>query len=131
MAVKKQAKKPAPKKAKAKAIERCCASETDEHEADCPTYLAKKAFDDQRARHEAVGMEVCMVVVGYVSGRDPFRLLGRVSADLGEDAMPDPPLSMAEMQPVAFAAKMALAKVLAARRQAKKAKKVKKGTRAA
>lgn len=62
-------------------------------------------------------MEVCMVVVGYVSGRDPFRLIGRVSADLGESVMPDPPLTMAEMQPVAFAAKMAIAKVLADRRR--------------
>ena len=58
-----------------------------------------------------------MVVVGYVSGRDPFRLIGRVAADLGESAMPDPPLTMAEMQPVAFAAKMAIAKVLADRRR--------------
>lgn len=120
MALKKKQKKAGRKnRGKAKAPERCCSSETDDHEADCPTYLAKKAFDDQRTRHEAVGMEVCMVVVGYVSGRDPFRLIGRVSADLGEDTMPDPPLSMAEMQPVAFAAKMALAKVLAARRRAK------------
>lgn len=57
------------------------------------------------------------MVVGYVSGRDPFRLLGRVSADTGESAMPDPELTMAEMQSVAFAAKMALGKVLAARRR--------------
>jgi hypothetical protein len=35
-----------------------------------------------------------------------------VSADLGLDEMPDPPLTMAEMQPVAFAAKMAIGKVL-------------------
>lgn len=76
---------------------------------------AKAAFDVHRDRQEALGAEVCLVVVGYVSGRDPFRLLGRVSADMGESAMPDPPLTMAEMQPVAFAAKMALAKVLAAR----------------
>ncbi len=79
---------------------------------------AKAAFDEQRSRNEAVGMEVCLVVVGYVSGRDPFRLLGRVSADTGYDSMPDPPLTLAEMQPVAFAAKMALAKVIAARRHA-------------
>ena len=78
---------------------------------------AKAAFDDHRDRKEAAGMEVCLVVVGYVSGRDPFRLLGRVAADLGVDAMPDPPLTMTEMQPVAFAAKMALAKVLLARRK--------------
>jgi hypothetical protein len=81
---------------------------------------AKAAFDHHRSQHEALGMEVCMVVVGYVSGRDPFRLLGRVSADMGENSMPDPPLTMAEMQPVAFAAKMALAKVLMARRKAVK-----------
>jgi hypothetical protein len=76
---------------------------------------AKAAFDKHRDRQEALGAEVCLVVVGYVSGRDPFRLLGRVSADMNMDAMPDPPLTMTEMQPVAFAAKMALAKVLVAR----------------
>lgn len=81
---------------------------------------AKAAFDVHRDRQEALGVEVCMVVVGYVSGRDPFRLLGRVSADMGESTMPDPPLTMAEMQPVAFAAKMALAKVIAARKRARK-----------
>lgn len=80
---------------------------------------AKDAFDAHRDRQEALGFEVCLVVVGYVSGRDPFRLLGRVSADTGLDAMPDPPLTMAEMQPVAFAAKLALGKVLAARRKAR------------
>lgn len=84
---------------------------------------AKAAFDEQRVRKESVGMEVCLVVVGYASGREPFRLLGRVDADMGEDAMPDPPLTMAEMQPVAFAAKMALAKVLMGRRKQAKATK--------
>jgi hypothetical protein len=79
---------------------------------------AKAAFDAHRDNQEALGFEVCMVVVGYVSGRDPFRLLGRVAADTGMTALPDPPLTMAEMQPVAFAAKMALAKVLVARRKA-------------
>lgn len=78
---------------------------------------AKAAFDTHRDRQEALGNEVCMVVVGYVSGRDPFRLLGRVDADTGNTALPDPPLTMEEMQPVAFAAKMALAKVLSARRK--------------
>jgi hypothetical protein len=87
------------------------------HAKSCATWKAKQAFDTRRAANEAVGMEVCMVVVGYVSGRDPFRLIGRVSADTGNDAMPDPPLTMEEMQPVAFAAKMALAKVLIARRK--------------
>jgi hypothetical protein len=81
---------------------------------------AKAAFDAHRDQRHAAGMEVCLVVVGYVDGRDPFRLLGRVAADMGEDAMPDPPLTMAEMQPVAFAAKMALGKVLAARRKARR-----------
>lgn len=82
---------------------------------------AKAAFDEHRSRKEAAGMEVCLVVVGYASGREPFRLLGRVDADMGEDAMPDPPLTMTEMQPVAFAAKMALAKVLMARRKVSRA----------
>lgn len=78
---------------------------------------AKAAFDAHRDRQEALGFECCLVVVGYASGREPFRLLGRVDVDTGEDALPDPPLTMAEMQPVAFAAKMALGKVLAARRR--------------
>lgn len=81
---------------------------------------AKAAFDVHRDQQEALGFEVCLVVVGYASGRDPFRLLGRVSADTGDNAMPDPPLTMAEMQPVAFAAKMALGKVLAARRKTRR-----------
>lgn len=84
---------------------------------------AKAAFDEHRDRQEALGVEVCLVVVGYASGREPFRLLGRVDADTGLDAMPDPPLTMAEMQPVAFAAKIALAKVLIARRKKKEKKK--------
>ena len=78
---------------------------------------AKATFDAHRDRKHALGMEVCLVVVGYVSGKDPFRLIGRISADTGQDAMPDPPLTDTEMQPVAFAAKMALAKVLAARKR--------------
>lgn len=82
---------------------------------------AKAAFDTRRDARHAVGMERCLVVVGYVDGKDPFRLLGRVSADLGLDNMPDPPLTMAEMQPVAFAAKMALAKVLATRKKKERA----------
>lgn len=78
---------------------------------------AKAAWDAARSRNEAMGVEVCMVVVGYVTGRDPFRLLGRVAADTGHDSMPSPPLTDAEMQPVAFAAKMAFARVLAARKR--------------
>lgn len=120
----KPATKPKKPAREVKAPERCCAAEGDDHEPDCATYLAKKAFDDRRAANEAVGIEVCMVVVGYVSGRDPFRLLGRVSADTGMGALPDPPLTMTEMQPVAFAAKMALAKVLAARRKASRSGKI-------
>lgn len=80
---------------------------------------AKVAFDINRARCDARGMEVCMVVVGYVSGRDPWRLLGRVAADTGMDSMPIPELTMTEMQSVAFAAKMAFAKVLSNRKRMK------------
>lgn len=80
---------------------------------------AKAAFDAHRERQEAFGIEVCLVVVGYASGREPFRLLARVDADTGADAMPDPPLTMTEMQPVMFAAKMAFAKVMAARKNMK------------
>lgn len=77
---------------------------------------AKAAFDEIRDSQRAVGQEVCLVVVGYADGREPFRLLGRVDADTGLYAMPDPPLTMSEMQPVMFAAKMAFAKVLRERR---------------
>lgn len=96
---------------------KACKSVTDAHFRDCPLRLAREAFDRRRASQEALGFECCLVVVGYVSGRDPFRLLGRVSADTGMEAMPDPPLTDAEMQPVAFAAKMAFAKVIAARKR--------------
>lgn len=78
---------------------------------------AKAAFDRVRSIHEARGQECCMVVVGYASGREPFMLLGRVAADSGLDAMPDPPLTSVEMSSVAFAAKMAFIKVMAARRK--------------
>lgn len=77
---------------------------------------AKKAFDHHRAINEAQGIECCMIVVGYASGRNPFTLLGRVSADMGMDGMPMPEVTPSEMQSVAFAAKMAFAKVLAARK---------------
>ena len=73
---------------------------------------AKAAFDRHRSVQEAMGVEVVMIVVGYATGREPFRLLGRVSADTGMDAMPDPGLTQEEMQPVAFAAKMAFIKVM-------------------
>lgn len=92
-------------------------------EAMADVVRAKAAFDRHRDRQEALGAEACLVVVGYVSGRDPFRLLGRVSADTGEDALPNPPLTTAEMQSVAYAAKMALGKVLSARRRSAKRRK--------
>ena len=78
---------------------------------------AKAAWDKHRAASEARGQEVCLVVVGYVTGREPFTLLGRVAADTGFDHLPDPPLMASEMGPVAFAAKMAFAKVLGARKR--------------
>jgi len=80
---------------------------------------AKAAFDAHRTLAEERGQEVCMVVVGYVTGRRPFTLMGRVSADTGMD-LPATELTMAEMQPVAFAAKMALIKVLVARKRRSK-----------
>lgn len=80
---------------------------------------AKAAFDAQRTAKEACGIEACLVVVGYVSGREPFRLLSRVAADTGHDALPDPPVTPAEMQEVAYAAKIAFAKMLAKRSRAK------------
>lgn len=80
--------------------------------------LQRSSRRDDPRTERPLGFNGFLVVVGYVDGREPFRLLGRVSADTGEDALPDPPLTIAEMQPVAFAAKMALAKVIRARRKA-------------
>ena len=77
---------------------------------------AKAAFDHHRSINEAQGIECCLVVVGYVSGRDPFRLLGRVAADMAQE-MPSPELTSSEMQSVAFAAKMAFAKILSKRKR--------------
>lgn len=79
---------------------------------------AKAAFDARRTVMEEHGQECCLIVVGYATGREPFTLLGRVSADTGFEAMPDPPLSFQEMQPVAHAAKMAFAKVMRAKKKA-------------
>lgn len=78
---------------------------------------ARGAFENHRAAAEVMGQECLMIVVGYATGRDPFRLLGRVSADTGYEKMPMPELSATEMGPVAFAAKMAFAKVLRARKK--------------
>lgn len=83
---------------------------------------AKAAFDAHRAATEARGQECCLIVVGYATGREPFTLLGRVSADTGFEALPDPPLTFQEMQPVAHAAKMAFAKVLHAKKKALRSK---------
>lgn len=71
-----------------------------------------------------------LVVVGYNRSLAKYRgtplgdpdrhvMFGRVSADMAMDP-PDPPLTDQEMQPVAFAAKMALAKVMSARKRKKK-----------
>jgi hypothetical protein len=76
---------------------------------------AKARFDELREINEARGQEVLLGVVGYASGRDPFRLMGRVSFDTGFESLPVPELTMQEMQSVAYAAKMALYKVLSAR----------------
>jgi hypothetical protein len=62
-----------------------------------------------------------MVYVAWSDSRGPDRtafLKRWLSADMG-DPVPDPPLSDAEMQPVVFAAKMALAKVLRGRKDTK------------
>lgn len=74
--------------------------------------------------------EDCLVVVGYnrtlpkyadrakypMGDPDRMVLFGRVSADTAMPA-PEPELTQAEMQSVAFAAKMALIKVLATRKK--------------
>lgn len=104
-----------------------------EREADPDMADVLDARDDlemRRAINEANGQECCMVVVGYATMRDPFRLLGRISVDTGEDKMPSPSITDSEMQPVAYAAKMAFYKILKARKKAAKppAKKRKKKT---
>lgn len=60
--------------------------------------------------------EVCLLVVGYADGAEPFRMLTRVSIDVGLHKVPEPTLTNAEMEPVAYAAKMALVKVLRQRK---------------
>lgn len=81
---------------------------------------ARDAFEARRTQNEMQGQECLMIVVGYASGRDPFRLLGRVSADTGEPMMPSQPITDHDMQPVAYAAKMAFYKVLKAKKKAAK-----------
>lgn len=56
-----------------------------------------------------------LIVVGVETDK-PFVLHARVTADMACDP-PDPPITVAEMQSVCHAAKMALAKVLRARRK--------------
>lgn len=75
----------------------------------------------KRAKGYAEGYNEFLVVVGYTRQLwrgDPDRniLYGRVSADMGM-APPVQELTQAEMQSVAFAAKMALAKVMANRKK--------------
>lgn len=62
--------------------------------------------------------EEFMVIVAWEDGRFPLRAKDRVSVDTGY-AIPDPPPTHAEMQEVARAAKMAMAKVLKARKKGK------------
>jgi hypothetical protein len=69
--------------------------------------------------------EECMLVV-YVcraSGEQRFVHVAEVMADVGL-RWPDPPITVAEMQPVTFAAKMALLRVLRQRKAAERARKV-------
>jgi hypothetical protein len=81
---------------------------------------ARDDLETRRAINESQGQECCLVVVGYATGRDPFRLLGRISVDTGEERMPNPPITDSEMQSVAYAAKMAFYKILKARKKAAK-----------
>lgn len=74
-----------------------------------------------RTKGYAEGFNEFLVVVGYnrqLKPGDPDRFLlqGRVSADMGMPP-PVPELTTDEMQSVAFAAKMALAKVMVNRRR--------------
>jgi len=55
--------------------------------------------------------ERMLLVVGWAAGTDPFRLQARVSVDMACE-LPAEPITVEEMQSVAFAAKSALAKVL-------------------
>lgn len=62
-----------------------------------------------------------MLTVGWSNAKHlPMVLHGRVEVDMAQP-MPSPMLTTAEMQPVAFAAKMALLKVLR-QRKTKRAK---------
>lgn len=80
-------------------------------------FNARDAFQKRRVESELLGQECVLIVVGYATGRDPFRLLGRVSADTGFETMPNPELSAGEMQSVAAAAKMAFYKVYSKRKR--------------
>jgi hypothetical protein len=59
---------------------------------------------------------LCCVYWTHGSGFGGFVRHSEVSVDMAVEKMPDPPITVEEMQSVAFAAKMALAKVLRARK---------------
>ena len=58
--------------------------------------------------------EKFMLVITWEDGALPFRSKARVSVDMATE-IPNPPPTDAEMQAVAHAAKMAMAKVMRAR----------------
>lgn len=63
--------------------------------------------------------EGLMLVVGWYVAPSPSTGIHWTSSVDMSTPVPDPPLTREEMEPVAFAAKMALAKVLRARKKRK------------
>jgi hypothetical protein len=78
--------------------------------------VAKPKYDPNKLDGEPY--ERFLVVVGWTMGQGPdrFILQSKVDADMGIEP-PNPPISVAEMQSVCYAAKMALWKVLRARKK--------------
>jgi len=66
----------------------------------------------------ARGFNECLLHVYWTTGgEERFTMRGKVSADLGLDAPPDPPFTNEEMQKIMFAAKMQVIKCLRARKK--------------
>lgn len=82
---------------------------------------AARPFSNLGPRRDA---QECMLVVAWSGVNDPgddgrghLVQRGRVTADLGLDAVPVPPFSSAEMESIMFAAKMQALRVLRQRKR--------------
>lgn len=84
---------------------------------------------DRLPRSMGEPYERILVVVGWRlgQGKDRFILQSEVSADMGIEP-PSPPISVAEMQDVCYAAKQALWKVLRDRTKKQRKGQLKHGT---